>query len=165
MDYFISDFHNMDKNLMLYEHRPFKDVDEMRNTIIQNCNRVVKGDDRLFILGDIGKPEILNYLNGELIVVVGNHDNYEELKRQFPNIYISKYPIMMGGLWLSHEPITFMPPECPYLNIHGHLHSLIYGAEDRTWLGGNRYFNVSVERLNYTPINMIEIAKLMQYEQ
>ena len=66
---------------------------------------------------------------------------------------------MVNGLWLSHEPITFMPKECPYLNIHGHLHSLIYGTEDRTWKGGNRYFNVSVERINYTPISFTGLLK------
>ena len=70
---------------------------------------------------------------------------------------------MVNGLWLSHEPITFMPKECPYLNIHGHLHSLIYGTEDRTWKGGNRYFNVSVERINYTPISLEEITNLLKY--
>ncbi len=163
MDYFISDFHNMDKNMLIYEHRPFKNIDEMRDAIVSNCNQVVTDKDRLFILGDIGDSEILNDLNGEIIIVIGNHDNYNNLKKQFPNLYISKYPIMVEGLWLSHEPITFLPKECPYLNVHGHLHSLIYGAEDRTWLGGNRYFNVSVERVNYTPISMLDIATLMQY--
>lgn len=163
MDYFISDFHNMDKNILTYYHRPFKDVNEMRDTIISNCNRIVSDSDRLFILGDIGDSEILSYLKGKIIIVTGNHDNYDDLKKDFPNLYISKYPIMVDGLWLSHEPITFLPKECPYLNIHGHLHSLIYGPEDRTWAGGNRYFNVSVERLNYTPISLSDIADLMYY--
>lgn len=163
MDYFISDLHNMDKNIIVYEHRPFKNVHEMRETIINNINHIVMPNDRLFILGDIGNPEILNYLKCEIVIIIGNHDNYDELHKSFPNVFISKYPIMVGGLWLSHEPITFLPKECPYLNIHGHLHSLIYGTKDRTWAGGNRYFNVSVERLNYIPICMEEITKEMDY--
>lgn len=163
MDYFISDLHNMDKNIIVYEHRFFQDVEEMKEVMINNINKTVLSVDRLFILGDIGDSEILNYLKPEIVIVTGNHDNYDKLRQSFPDILISKYPIMLGGLWLSHEPITFMPRECPYLNIHGHLHSLIYGTKDRTWEGGNRYFNVSVEQINYTPISIHEIADRMDY--
>jgi calcineurin-like phosphoesterase family protein len=45
--------------------------------------------------------------------------------------------------------------------VHGHLHSLIYGQEDRTWDGGCRYFNVSVEKIGYTPISEIQIKEML----
>lgn len=163
MNYFISDLHIGDINIIMYEHRPFKNILEMRKTIVKSWNNKIKDEDTVYLLGDIGDISILNELNGKIVIVCGNHDNYNEIKDVFPNIEISKYPIMVDGFWLSHEPITFMPKECPYLNIHGHLHSLIYGTEDRTWIGGNRYFNVSVERVNYTPISQEEIARIMQY--
>ena len=86
-----------------------------------------------------------------------------KLKKYYPSIEVSKYPIMVDGLWLSHEPITYIPPECPYLNIHGHLHNLNYGLLGKTWNEGNRYFNVSVEQIDYTPIFIEEIAKKIEY--
>lgn len=163
MEHFISDLHIDDENILDYEHRPFANLKEMEDTIIKNWNNKVEEDDTIYLLGDIGNPFILNKLKGHIVLVCGNHDNYEYLKNLYPGLEISKYPIMVNGLWLSHEPITFMPKECPYLNIHGHLHSLIYGTEDRTWKGGNRYFNVSVERINYTPISLNEIGNILEY--
>lgn len=164
MDYFISDMHFDDKNILTYEHRPFSSIEEMNTTIINNINDTLKSpNDILNIAGDIGNFELLRHLNCNIRIVTGNHDDYNALKTAYPNIFISPYPIFIDGCWISHEPITFMPPECPYLNIHGHLHHLIYGTDDRTWEGGCRYFNVSVERINYTPISKNDIAKQMKY--
>ena len=70
---------------------------------------------------------------------------------------------MVDSMWLSHEPIGYMPPEIPYINIHGHLHRFDYGLVGRTWGEGNRYFNVSVEKINYTPISSDEIISAIKY--
>lgn len=164
MQYFISDMHFDDANILVYEHRPFSCVEEMNETIIHNINTVVKNsDDILTIGGDVGNPEYLKYLKCHFEIVKGNHDNLKVLKAMYPDVFISPYPIYKDGCWISHEPITFMPAECPYLNIHGHLHHLIYGTEDRTWKGGCRYFNTSVERTNYMPISKTEIAKIIKF--
>ena len=40
--YFISDLHIGDANILAYEHRPFKSLDEMRQTIIENWNNKVQ---------------------------------------------------------------------------------------------------------------------------
>lgn len=170
MRYFISDLHNMDGNIITYEHRPFADCEEMRNKIICNWNKAVNDTDEVFLLGDIGDPEILNFLKGKIFVVCGNHDDVNKLRdmqlQLKPNIIgISEYPIMVGPMWLSHEPIGYVPPECPYINIHGHLHRFIYGMEGRMWSDGNRYFNVSVEQINYTPISDAEIIRQIGYKK
>ena len=165
MDYFLADLHNMDENIMTYEHRPFKSPVEMRETLISNWNSAVNSVDTVYLLGDIGKTEILSRLNGQLIIVSGNHDDPEQIKKDFPEIEINVHPIMVGGLWLSHEPIGFMPPECPYLNIHGHLHRFNYGLTKRRWSDGNRYFCVSAEQVGYTPISIEQIAEKLEYKQ
>lgn len=164
MKYFIADTHFSDGNILVYEHRPFKSVDDMNDTIVQNWNKIIRTDDEVYILGDIGNPTILSELAGNKIVVVGNHDNYTELLNTNAELYVSKYPIMVGPMWLSHEPITFMPPECPYVNIHGHTHRFSYGLTERTWRAGNRYFCVSVEQIGYTPISMDEIIAKLEYK-
>ena len=163
MEYFISDLHIGDANILVYEHRPFKNLEEMETTIITNWNNKVKKEDTVYLLGDIGDINVLGKLNGNIIIVAGNHDNVKEIRKKYPNIEVSVYPIMVGSLWLSHEPIGYMPPEIPYLNIHGHLHRFDYGLIGRKWIDGNRYINVSVEKINYTPISKDEIIKLIQY--
>lgn len=165
MDYFIADLHNMDPSILTYEHRPFKSVEEMRETLINNWNNLITSLDTVYLLGDIGDIEILKHLKGKIVIVVGNHDNYDEIIKAYPNIEVCRHPIMVGPLWLSHEPIGYMPPEIPYLNIHGHLHRFNYGLLDRTWEAGNRYFCVSVEQIGYRPISRVEITKRIEYKQ
>lgn len=164
MQYFISDLHIGDKNIMTYEHRPFEKVERMREVIVQNWNETVASQDTVYLLGDIGDISILDALAGKIIIVCGNHDNANELKLNYPYIEVNTHPIMVDNMWLSHEPIGFMPPEIPYLNIHGHLHSFEYGLPGRKWEDGNRYFNVSVEKINYKPISADQIKKLIDYK-
>ena len=127
----------------------------------QDVIPVVNENDTVWIVGDIGNPEILSFLNGRKKIILGNHDDKEKLK-SIDNLDIYDYPIMVGPLWLSHEPILYMPPESPYLNIHGHIHSFTYG-KGTYWKDGRRHFNVSVENINYTPISADEIKKILKY--
>lgn len=164
MDFYISDLHNGDSNIITYEHRPFKDINHMKDVLISNWNSKVSDCDNVWILGDIGNIEILRELKGIKKIILGNHDNINNIKTNFPDIQVYDYPIMVGALWLSHEPILYMPKELPYLNIHGHIHSFNYGIGN-TWEEGKRHFNVSVEKINYTPISRDEIIKLLKYKE
>ncbi len=78
--YVISDTHFNHKNIIDYCNRPFKDIDEMNNTIIYNWNRIVKKDDIVYHLGDffLGSKfdlkDIVDRLNGAIYLIRGNHD-------------------------------------------------------------------------------------------
>ena len=80
MIYFISDTHFYHKKIIKYVNRPFKDVEEMNNTLINNWNKRVKHKDEVYILGDFsfGNKEqtldLLNKLNGRKYLIKGNHD-------------------------------------------------------------------------------------------
>ena len=169
--YFISDTHFSDRGILKTFHRPFKDINEMNTSLYHNIvNTLADKNDTLFFLGDAGSGlHMFEYFAMDnifnLVWILGNHDNCKavyELFNKYPNIIIYNNPIMVNGLWLSHEPIGCMLPECPYLNIHGHTHSLNYGNGGK-WLDGNRYFNVSVENIDYKPISFNEIAKRIEY--
>lgn len=164
MDYFAADLHIGDKNILTYEHRPFKNIEEMEHIIVCNWNNTVTDEDTVYLLGDIGDIRILEKLKGKIVIVCGNHDNYDEIREKYPHIEVIKHPVMVGYLWLSHEPIGYMPPEIPYLNVHGHLHRFNYGLIGRTWEDGNRYFCVSMEQIEYTPISREEIKERIQYK-
>lgn len=78
--YFTSDSHFFHENIIRYSSRPFKDANEMNEALIENWNYMVKPEDTVWHLGDfvfcsIGKfKTLLSRLNGNINVVLGNHD-------------------------------------------------------------------------------------------
>lgn len=169
MDYFIGDYHNGDSGCFVYDDRckRFKNLEEMYDVIVENSNRVVSDDDNLYILGDIGDIGILSELKGNLIIVAGNHDDVEAIRKQYPHIEVNTHPIMVGNLWLSHEPIGYMPVQCPYLNIHAHTHYMRYLGPGTTWDSGNRYFCCSVDQpyMDYSPVSLEQIGYIIGYKK
>lgn len=166
MEYFISDTHFDDENILIYSRPEFKTVQESNEFIIKNWNNVVTNNDTVWHLGDIGNPKYLEQLNGNIIIIAGNHDNVEKLQKEYPNLKIYDKPIINKWMFLSHEPIAFLPKELPYLNIHGHLHQFDYrNGMSMNWYDGNRYYNVSCEKINYTPISISDIIKDIGYKQ
>ncbi len=101
--FFISDLHFFHANIIKYESRPFKDVEEMNQVLINNWNSIVKSnDDKVFILGDLslGNKDqiklIIDQLNGYKILIFGNHDRGHSIN-WFENVGINevyKYPII-----------------------------------------------------------------------
>ena len=50
--YFTSDTHFYHSNIIDFCKRPFKNVEDMNETLIENWNRIVSQDDNVFHLGD-----------------------------------------------------------------------------------------------------------------
>lgn len=78
--FLIGDTHFMHRNIIKYCNRPFKDVEEMTETLIKNWNSVVGKNDIVYVVGDFalcGKAKIIeigNQLNGRKRLILGNHD-------------------------------------------------------------------------------------------
>lgn len=156
--YFIADTHFSEENIMRYENRPFKDIEEMNQRMIENWNNIVKAEDIVYMLGDFGaeghEADILRQLNGIKYLVKGNHDiKSNDYYRQagFQEVYDK--PVIWKNFWiLSHEPL-YVNENMPYANLFGHVHnSPLY----KTY--SSQHYCVSVERINYTPISFDEIA-------
>lgn len=80
--FFTSDTHFFHNNIIKYCDRPFKDVDEMNERLIENWNSVVPTDGTVFHLGDVSLTanpkkleEVLKKLNGNIYLIVGNHEH------------------------------------------------------------------------------------------
>lgn len=161
--FFISDTHFGHSNILNFKDsegkplRTFSCAEEMDEHMADCWNSVVQDQDTVYHLGDVVINRrflpIMDRLKGRKVLVKGNHDIFKlrDYVKYFDDIRAYKifpeYRIIC-----SHIPIHPSSLERWKLNIHGHLHS--------NALPDPKYFNVSVERINYTPISLEEIIKL-----
>lgn len=146
MIWLIADTHFFHENIIKYCGRPFNNVFEMNDKLIENWNKKVKNGDIIIHLGDFGKKnisEIRQRLNGIIILLRGNHDNNIQFEDGF---IIVEGTITMGKYILSHEPLE---ESTGLINVHGHIH-------EKESLSG---INISVERIGYEPINIEDLKK------
>jgi calcineurin-like phosphoesterase family protein len=78
--YFTSDHHFGHKNIIKFSKRPFNDVSEMDEVLIQKWNEKINPEDEVYHLGDVGLSssgklrKILDRLNGKIYLISGNHE-------------------------------------------------------------------------------------------
>jgi calcineurin-like phosphoesterase family protein len=76
----ISDTHFGHANIIKYSNRPFSDVEEMNEMMIQEWNKLVKPSDQVYHNGDFAflqldkLKRLLWRLNGNIHLMLGNHD-------------------------------------------------------------------------------------------
>lgn len=160
----IADTHFGDENIIKYEKRPFKTVEEMDDKMIENWNNAVSPEDTVFHLGDVSfytdKEKIsgiIDKLNGRKILVMGNHDDFlpvkEWMKVGFDEVY--SYPLVYDEfIVMQHQPPQYINNATPFFYIYGHVHATeMYPTISR------QSACVSVERWNYTPVSIDAIKK------
>ncbi len=153
--FFISDTHFGHANILKFKHdgkplRPFVDLEDMHNTMVENWNSVVTPRDKVYHLGDVAMGQrglhILDELNGKKRLIRGNHDTLSmaAYKQYFVEIYGVR---QFDGFWFTHIPIheSCMASPRAKANVHGHLHA--------HKIDHPKYINVSVECINYTPVS------------
>jgi calcineurin-like phosphoesterase family protein len=138
----------------------FADIDHHDAEIVKRHNAIVKDEDRAYLLGDVcinrnglGR---LHALKGRKVLVKGNHDIFK-LQDYLPIFDdIMAYVVKKTGdgykVVLSHIPIHPDPVGRFGINVHGHFHS------NKT--PDPRYKCVSLEHINYTPIELHKACEL-----
>lgn len=163
--FFTSDNHFYHTNIIKYCNRPFKTVEEMNLTMIHKWNERVKVGDLVFHLGDFclkhapsESPDapkdafeiIRPQLNGDIILLNGNHDSRNGVKSIIESLIID-----YGGkrIFLTHDP--HYAKEDFYWNFTGHCH-----GNEGTFrkLGKKSYIiDLSVDCWNFYPANINDI--------
>ncbi len=165
--FFTSDTHFGHSNIIKYCARPFKDVVEMNNTMIDNWNKVVGKHDTVYHLGDFcfGREDYefdlyFKKLNGDIIFIEGNHDKLAKRNRHKFFNYHKLHEIIHGD---AGQPIVL----CHYAmrvwnkshrgswHLYGHSHGTL--TDDPTSLS----FDVGVDCHNFTPISFEQVAEIM----
>ena len=165
--FWTSDWHLNHFNIIRYTGRPFKTLEEMNSTIINNFNSRVKEDDLVFFLGDFcfksgtgrgeGEPDkakkwkdLLNCKN--IVWVGGNHDKNNSLRTPIQNV-----GIVYGGKRIN---MVHNPEFCNInyeINIVGHVHEK---WKIKRYKRGEQFtdcINVSIEQWGYNPVTWNEL--------
>lgn len=142
--------------------RPFADLDEMHTAIEERHNAVVGARDKVYFLGDVflsnkeRAGDLLRRLKGRKRLVMGNHDSYvgvEWYLQYFDKVFAAR-PMRSHNVVLTHIPLH---PSCLNrwgANIHGHLHDTV--------IDDPRYYCVSMEAIDYTPVHLDEVHAVLK---
>lgn len=171
MLWFSSDYHISHDNIIGFCGRPFKDVWEMQNEIIRRHNSVVAPDDIVYLVGDTfwdrsnwsttKVTEFLKKLNGNIILLPGNHDDKTLRKymgvisfdRAMPEIKYEDEIFVAFHYPLMSWPRSYHGSIC----VHGHTHSKI-----RQTSPDRRLVNVCVDAWDFYPVSAAQIVELVK---
>jgi len=181
-EFIISDTHFGHANIIKHCDRPFESVEHMNATMLNNWNAVVSDKDTVYHLGDFmsfkkkeyeASKETVSKLNGNILLVKGNHDvldlesssPFNKPKAKFlPLIHNLKYN--KRKLVLSHYPMRSWNGM-----YHGSLHFFghVHGNLDNTPLpnavdvGVDSISNIQLTNGGYRPVRLEEMIEYLEY--
>lgn len=156
--WFSADYHIGHTNIIKYANRPYKEVEEMDEAIIENFDKYVGKNDIIFFLGDIAfgddlarRTLCLMLKKAEVHFILGNHDSrYLKTINSLATSVNTLLDIEIDG-----HPITL----CHYAmriwnkshfdayQLFGHSHGLLqpHGKQYDVGVDNNKYMPVSYE--------------------
>lgn len=154
-NYFSSDWHLNHANILKYDNRPFKDIKEHDEVIINNYKSIVSNYDNFYFLGDFAFAsngyieKILNSLNGNKFFIRGNHDKKDTIRLykkygtylgELETVEINKQKIVLCHysmrVWNgSHKGFWHL-----YGHSHGSLEHLLNGKSFDVGINVHNYF-------------------------
>ena len=154
-----------------YMNLYYKDkVEVMNKALIENWNKTVTKNDLVFILGDLSLGymdvnnvnNIIEQLNGDKILIKGNHD-YEIVnskkfnKALFKDIKDYLEVSLYGKQFvMCHYPILHFNKQYKgTIHLYGHMHAM---PMDVKYISHG--YNVCADVNNYKPVNIIDFIKM-----
>lgn len=166
--WFTGDTHFGHKNIIRYCKRPFENIEEHDQTLIDNWNALVKPGDKVYHLGDFGfgSQDFLTKtaaaLSGQKYLIRGNHD------RAFRKVDKTEHFLWVKDLFELKVPDEEMDHKqsitlCHYafevwnkrhfgsFHLHGHSHGTLQSSDHQARL------DVGVDVHDYKPISYEEV--------
>lgn len=166
MIFYIADWHYNHANILSYDNRPFKTVEEMDAALVERWNATVTSADTVYVLGDMfwgGKTKaipVLDSLNGKKILIMGNHDRCKntEFRKRFDQI--SDYLEIKDGD--RHVVLCHYPMPCFKNHFHGwyHLYGHVHNSFEANMMEHDRML---LEELYCKKCNMFNIGAMMPW--
>lgn len=188
--FFSSDQHFGHRNVIKFCQRPYADIKEMDQALIDNWNSVVSNDDIVITMGDLfwfndshAIKKCISKLNGkEIYITLGNHDKYESFHRVnderfhiidgISHIYLrcenkERWYKPTYEIVCSHYPLmTWSHRDKGAINLFGHIHSgerTQCDMDQDLPLWSGQMLDVGVDNQNYKPVSFEEV--LIQLER
>lgn len=163
-----ADTHFDHEKVIPYCNRPFKDVNEMNESLIDNWNSTIKNTDEVIHIGDFGftgsrrTEYFLSRLNGHKTLICGNHD-----QRKIRN---SKgWMIVKDYTKIRYNGYRFVACHFPILSwdkmgygtimLHGHCHGSL--NQEFVKMIGFPIIDIGVDCWDYKPISLDEIIEFV----
>jgi calcineurin-like phosphoesterase family protein len=178
--FFTSDTHFFHKQVLVHNNRPFKDLEDHDNGMIDNWNSVVPEDGNIFMAGDfaftgdIGKiRDLIDRLNGKIWWIMGNHDFSNKLDRsiiaqmvdgrQMDTATVLLKEDNNQRLFISHYPHMAWPRDC--FHLFGHLHGgPNSSATEKIPFHPLRY-EIGVDNNSYKPISYQQVKDIINKQK
>jgi len=143
--FFTSDWHIGHSNVLLFDERPFKSIEEMHFKLIKNYNAIVPENGICYHLGDVGMAKgsiiksVLDKLNGTKVLVLGNHDG------NVNRMYNCGFDVVVHGavLYIGGEEVTMT--HCPLRGVFREDTSKMNGrTEGENWHKEHKHTKFSI---------------------
>lgn len=170
--YFTSDHHFGHKNIIKFSERPFKDVNEMDEILIQKWNEKINAENEVYHLGDFGLSssgklrKILDRLNGKIYLINGNHEKsaqachtrFEWIK-DYHELVVKDDEFERGEqlIVLFHYAMReWNASHWGAYHLYGHSHGTL--SDDPNSLS----FDIGVDCHNFYPLSYEEVKAIMK---
>lgn len=167
--FYIADWHYGHANCIFFDNRPFKSMEHMNAELVRRWNEAVAPGDIVYILGDMfwckttEAIEVIKQLNGQKILIKGNHDRVRDAEFAKCFVKICDYLEVEDGedgmdhIVLSHYPIPcFKNHFYGWKHFYGHVHT----SFEENMMQHNRYL---MEELYTRPCKMYNVGAMMPY--
>lgn len=183
--YFIGCTHFYHKNVIRFDNRPFKDIDEMNYELITRWNSVINKNDIVYHLGDLSfsnvelTKQITDQLNGRIHFIMGNHDRMRDIIKlnRFERVYEYGTEIWIKDedlnkdkqigyqqMILSHYPILSWNRE-HYGSWMGHSHCHGSLMKSNPEYYKRKVIDLGSNNIDYTPISYLQVKEIMKTKE
>jgi len=167
--YFTADTHFGHARISEHCKRPFSDVDEMTDAMIDRWNAVVGPQDDVWHLGDFAyrlRPEALERvfrrLRGRKHLIIGNHDDKHVLRLSWSSEPRDRRAVTVPGetlpVVLDHYSMRVWP-KAHYgaVHLYGHSHGALPGV--------GRSLDVGVDCWDFRPVTLEELRPTLERQR
>lgn len=170
--FYISDLHGGHERVIAQSKRPFPSVEEMNQTLIENCLVSLPKGSSLYHLGDLGWTnsfietffETAQKKHIQLHIILGNHDRGLKKYKKRCASYSSIKEIKLRGVptTLCHYPmLSYNKSHYNAFQLYGHHHGNGHGTDKLSQFVMGKKLNVNCEFHEYKPWSEEEIIDYM----
>lgn len=162
--YIISDTHFNHGNIIENCDRPFDSEGEMNETMRERWNSEIEDGDVVYHLGDLAlwspedEDEWIRKLNGEMMIIKGNHDSFNEYT-EAPTVDSCVLKYDKYKFYCTHRPEN-VPDDWNHWVLYGHHHNNDLREFPFVDYENNR-INLSVELIDYAPLKLEDLVEIL----